>query len=136
MVSEDQEKSAILNRYFTSVFVEEQLFNIPQLRTASRTLPVIQEVEMNEDVVRQKLSQLNCSSSPDPDQIHPRVLKEATKQLAKPLSLIFRKSINTGCLPDDWKLGHVVPIFKKGDRHNPENYRPIGKLDIHTIQNP
>ena len=32
VVSEDQEKSAIINRYFTSVFVEEQLSNIPQLR--------------------------------------------------------------------------------------------------------
>ena len=73
--------------------------------------------------------QLNRSSSPGPDLIHPRVLKEAAKQLAKSISLIFRKSIGTGCLPDDWKLGHV-PIFKKGVRHNPENHRPISLTSI------
>ena len=30
--------------------------------------------------------------------------------------------------PRDWKLAKVVPVFKKGDRGNPENYRPISLL--------
>ena len=37
-------------------------------------------------------------------------------------------------IPDIWKLANLVPIFKKGDKFQPSNYRPaallscIGKL--------
>ena len=34
-------------------------------------------------------------------------------------------SYNTGHLPNDWKMANVVPIHKKGDKSNVENYRPI-----------
>ena len=81
-------------------------------------------------LVKEKLSQLKPACSPGPDNIHPRVLKEAAEQLSKPLAIIYNKSINTGCLPDDWKLGTVVPIFKKGDRQEPDNYRPVSLTSI------
>ena len=42
-----------------------------------------------------------------------------------PLSLLFTKSLESGILPQDWKSAQVTPIFKKGDRHSPNNYRPI-----------
>ena len=130
MFSEDHEKAAILNKYFASVFVVEELSNIPQPSPSHKIHPKIDNVEISEDIVRQKLSRLNCTSSQGPDSIHPRVLKEAAEHLARPLSVIFRKTISTGCLPSDWKLGQVVPIFKKGDRHDPGNYRPISLTSI------
>ena len=33
--------------------------------------------------------------------------------------------MNAGEIPVKWRTAHVMPIFKKGDRHNPANYRPI-----------
>ena len=44
---------------------------------------------------------------------------------AYPLSLLFRVSYNTGCVPREWKLANVVPVHKKGAKENIENYRPI-----------
>ena len=41
------------------------------------------------------------------------------------LEIIFNKSLQTGQVPNDWKEANVAPIFKKGDKHNPSNYRPI-----------
>ena len=38
-------------------------------------------------------------------------------------NLILKK--HTGKLPDDWVEANVAPVFKKGDRHSPANYRPI-----------
>ena len=41
------------------------------------------------------------------------------------IEIIFNKSLQTGQVPNDWKEANVAPIFKKGDKHNPCNYRPI-----------
>ena len=41
------------------------------------------------------------------------------------LTYIFDQSLTLGVLPADWKLANITPIFKKGDRHLPENYRPV-----------
>jgi len=37
----------------------------------------------------------------------------------------FTKLFESLILADDWKVGYVTPIFKKGNRHLPNNYRPI-----------
>ena len=60
-----------------------------------------------------------------PDNLHPRVLKHRASTIAPSLQLIFQKSIATGRVPSDWKQANVSPIFKKGERYNPANYRPV-----------
>ena len=81
-------------------------------------------------MVKEKLTHLKSTSSPGPDGIHPQVLKEAAEQLAKPLAILFNKSLDVSCLPDVWKLGVVVPIHKKGDRQQASNYRPVSLTSI------
>ena len=44
--------------------------------------------------------------------------------------MLFRISYNTGCIPREWKLAHVVPIHKKGPKENIENYRPISLTSL------
>ena len=51
-------------------------------------------------------------------------------QVAKPLSIIFNKSLQDGTVPQDWKLATVCPIFKKGDRSDPSNYRPVSLTSV------
>ena len=60
-----------------------------------------------------------------PDQLHPKVLKQLAATVAPILQIIFQKSIDSGKVPSDWKKAHVSPIFKKGERHKPSNYRPV-----------
>ena len=59
------------------------------------------------------------------DGIHPRVLKELAGVLAKPLSFIYQQSWLTGEVPTDWKLAKVTPIYKKGWKDDPGNYRLV-----------
>ena len=44
------------------------------------------------------------------------------------LTLISAKSIETGIFPEEWKLTRVTPIFKKGKRDDPNNYRLISVI--------
>ncbi|XP_065516995.1 uncharacterized protein LOC136004431 [Lathamus discolor] len=60
-----------------------------------------------------------------PDEIHLWVLKELENEVAKPLSVIFEKSRQSGEVPDDWKKGTITPIIKKGKMDDPGNYKPV-----------
>ena len=80
--------------------------------------------------VEQKLRGLRITSSPGPDGFHPRILKELASVLSVPLCKLFQKSMETGVLPVDWKVAEVVPIFKKGSRSKPSNYRPVSLTAI------
>ena len=45
--------------------------------------------------------------------------------LCEPLSILINLSIKNGRIPREWKLANVVPVFKKGSKSFPGNYRPI-----------
>jgi len=47
------------------------------------------------------------------------------QEIAVPLAIIFRTSLDTRCIPHDWKTANVTPLFKKGSRSQVENYRPV-----------
>ncbi|KFQ55086.1 RNA-directed DNA polymerase from mobile element jockey, partial [Nestor notabilis] len=85
---------------------------------------------VGEDGVRDHLKSLNVHTSMGLDEIHPLVLKDLANEVAKPLSIIFEKSWQSGEVPDDWKKGNVTTIFKKGKVEDPGNYRPVSLTSV------
>ena len=84
-----------------------------------------QEVTFSEDDNEGLLSKLNIAKSAGPDGLHTRIPKELSVQLAQPLFILYRMSLETGMLPEDWKISQISPIFKKGQRCKPGNYRLV-----------
>ena len=76
------------------------------------------------------MSALKTSSSPGPDGVHPMVLKECARVLCEPLHLLFMKSLSSGVVPEDWRRANITPIFKKGSKTDPTNYRPISLTSV------
>ena len=76
------------------------------------------------------LKSLNPSKSPGPDEIHPKILREVADEMAVPLSYLFNVCMKHGKLPSDWKKAEVRPLFKKGDKSQPGNYRPVSLTSI------
>lgn len=125
----DSEKAAVLNSYFASVFTKENLSNLPQMDRYSYCEP-LSDIDITIDLVLSKLKSLSPNKSPGPDGYHPKLLNQTAEQLCLPLCLIYRKSLAEGLLPSDWKVANVIPVFKKGDRHQPNNYRPISLTSV------
>ncbi|KFP01033.1 RNA-directed DNA polymerase from mobile element jockey, partial [Calypte anna] len=80
--------------------------------------------------VRDQLSNLDIHKSMGPDGMHPRVLRELAEVIARPLSIIFSKSWVTGEVPEDWRIANVTPVYKKGKKEDPGNYRPVSLTSI------
>ena len=71
------------------------------------------------------LATLKPRKAAGPDQIPCRLLKEIADEIAPVVTNLYRQSMNTGDLPSQWSTAWITPVFKKGARNNPENYRPI-----------
>ncbi len=63
--------------------------------------------------------------SSGPNELHPKILKILAPFIAKPLAHLFNLSLVTGKVPNVWRTATVCPIFKKGSREIPGNYRPV-----------
>ena len=127
--SHDQAKASILNEYFAGTFTSERPFTGSEL-ISQRAGHQLTDVHISTQSVLNKLLALKPTSTPGPDELHPRVLRELGHSLAHPLKLMYRKSLDSGTLPAIWKQGMVVPIHKKGDRQSPGNYRPVSLTSV------
>ncbi|KAL8616823.1 hypothetical protein ACOMHN_017860 [Nucella lapillus] len=136
--SKNKTKADILNEQFCSVFTKEDTVNIPQLDPGPH--PTMPDVAISEQGVFLLLAKLNPRKASGPDGIPTILLKETAREIAPALTSLFQLSLDTGLIPKIWKHALVQPVFKKGDRSQAANYRPISltcvccKLMEHIIR--
>ena len=92
--------------------------------------PDMPDIEINWKGVHKLLKGLKTFKATGPDSIPALILKAAANQLAPILTILYQTSLNSGEVPSDWKDAWIVPVFKKGDKHKPANYRPVSLTSI------
>ena len=121
-----QEKANLFNSFFFDQFSAASNYDVDIDWSNDMDF----DIEFNTDRIKNLLSCINSNKACGPDGIHGRILKQCAVSLARPLSLMFKTSFNSGIVPGDWKVANVVPVFKKGSKNNIENYRPISLTSL------
>ena len=62
--------------------------------------------------------------------MQPRVLREVAEQVSEMLTDIFNSSLESGQVPEDWRVANVTPLIKKGYREELGNYRPVSLTSV------
>ena len=116
-------KAAIFNNYFASIFTEEDSSTIPI--HSSQPLHDINSLNITVEGVAHLLKNIDSKKIRGPYGMPARFLRELLFEIAPTLTLIYKASINQSTLPEDWLKATVVPIYKKGPRFEPSNYRLV-----------
>mgnify|MGYP000214015124 FL=1 len=85
----------------------------------------MQDITVTSKRIEKLLSNLSLHKAAGPDQIKPIILNNLLTPLSPILKHLFQKSLDYGTLPPIWKDTNVAPVYIKGERSNPANYRPI-----------
>ena len=83
---------------------------------------------ITEEFVLRELKQLKTNKAIGLDNISARLLKDSASVISASLTRLFNLSLETRTFPSLWKFGKVAALFKKGDRCDANNYRPITVL--------
>ena len=122
IISDDGAQAQMLNEYYGTVF-ETEILPAPSL--ACNSAVIVEEIDINQIVVKDEIKKLKRHSAPGPDGIENVVLIEACEEIALPLVLLFQKSLQYSTVPQDWRSANVTPVFKSGNKKLVSNYRPI-----------
>ena len=71
------------------------------------------------------LNTLDARKGAGPDRLSPALLRFLAPYIYKMITLFFQYVYDCQSTPADWKIAHVIPLYKKGKRQDPLNYRPI-----------
>ena len=137
--SQNKDKANLLNKQFQSVFSQLSPLKLSQLcidklqdyfsvRIPKRfqcNYPKMAEINIDLKGILKLLSNLKPDKAQGPDGIKPIILKELREEIAPVIHLLLQKSISTGKIPSGWTKANVSPVFKKGSKSDPANYRPI-----------
>lgn len=124
-----KEKANVFNSYFAE---QCKPFNmrssLPNLKLRSKNR--LTNINILERDIISIINKLNPKKAHGCDGISIQMIKMCPSEIAKPLSLIFKRCIEDGYFPKIWKKANVQPVHKKASRQTKTNYRPISLLPV------
>ena len=93
----------------------------------------LHDIEIRRKGIEDAIDELKESSSAGPDGIPVIFLKKTKDVISLPLAIILRKSLDSGEIPDIFKMACITPIHKGRERKSSERYRPVS-LTSHIMK--
>ena len=93
--------------------------------TTDLTDKVLSNIIINEQEIKDIIDTLDTNKAPGPDLISNKMIKNVSGAIVIPLCIIFNRSLFEGIFPDIWEWSNLVPLFEKGEKTMPSNYRPV-----------
>ena len=110
------------------------------LESPSNKLPVspqpgyasndILHAPISNDEIKTVLQSLKRNKAPGVEGLPPIAFKLFNNQLIQTLVSLFNKVLEDETYPEAWSTGIIKPIYKKGSKNDPKNYRGISLLPI------
>lgn len=124
-----KESCELFADFFSCVYEPPNDIPVSNIPVADDSNIVLNHVYISLEKIFRELSCLKNNRGPGPDRIPNIFLSNCVYALAKPLHILFNKSLSTGVFPDAWKKSRITPIFKSGCKNDVSNYRPISILN-------
>ena len=126
---ENYEKAEEFNNAFlTFATIDTSNASLPDI--AYKTNSRLDSINITQAETLDILKSLDTSKATGPDGISCKMLKETANAIAPSFTRLLQMSLSTATFPSCWKQANVLPIFKKGDRSDFGNYRPVSLLNI------
>ena len=134
----NEEMCDLLRKQYESVFSkpknnfkvvnpDEFFFNEPHLE------PSITDIDISPADFVTAINEMPLHCAPGPDSWSSIFIKQCKESLSYPFYILWRKSLDTGNIPDGQLLTDIAPLHKGGSKSLPKNYRPIA-LTSHVIK--
>ena len=125
-ISDNEAKAKSFNEFFLSHSnIDDSNAMLPDDEIFQNGLDSIVATEKE---VHDVLKCIDTTKATGPDGISPKLLHEAGASIVPSLTKLINLSLSSSKVPSDWKIANVIPLFKKGDKHERNNYRPVSLL--------
>ena len=122
----------ITTRIYNSYIVRVPLVD-PKFDANKSMQSLLDDFDFTVDDIEEAIDDIAENSACGDDDIPAIVLKRCKTSISTPIFSIWKYSLDTGFIDKKYKTQLVTPVFKKGSRGSPENYRPIA-LTSHIIE--
>ena len=122
----------ILQRQYVSVFSDPSSPDLKDPKFAPSEF-CIEDINFSTEDIIDAINEIDPYSATSDQDILAKVIKECKENICVPIDIIWKRSFHSETIPPACKTQFISPIFKKGYRTYPENYRPIS-LTSHFIK--
>ena len=129
-MSDFTEKANLFNNFFATQCTPLSNNSILPSAISFKTQSRLSSINFEKEDILKIIRNLNINKAHVHDNISIQMLKICDSVLVEPLPLIYKNCINSGVFPDIWKRSHIIPTYKKKDKHYINNYHPVSLLPI------
>lgn len=101
----------------------------PQTPVDNKTSSFLSLTSVSESEVLSSLKRIPSKPIIGPDLIPAFLIRDCAGVFCAPLHILFNLILKTSTFPDIWKTSRVSPVFKKGNRNDVNNYRPVAIIN-------